>query len=109
MELFEKYKVNPKATKEDLKSFGFGRGTYKIDLYKNMIQLVVHVDIENKWWSYQVHNTDTDFVYVPFYQRNYGANELVDEFDKRIEQILKEMTKKNILIKNKKEKMVALS
>lgn len=100
-ELTTKYKLNKDVTDDILRDEGFRHGTYRCYLYKSLIQLIVYVDMEDDWWSYQVCNTDTDTLYVPYYDRTHGKNEVVEEIDKKVNKIFGEMAKKKILIKKR--------
>lgn len=97
MELAEKYKLNPNVTENLLRVEGFRRGIFKCDIYKNIVQLIVHIDIEEQWWSYQVCNMDSDSLYVPYYDRRYGGrNLIIEEIDEKMRVIFEEMKDKGI-------------
>lgn len=94
----EKYKLNVDTTEDNLRNEGFRHGIFRCYVFKHIVQLVVYVDIGEKWWSYQVQNTDSNTLFVPYYDRLYGVNDIVKEIDRKVESILLEMSKKNILI-----------
>ena len=100
MDIIDKYKLNKNVTEKILSKNGFDKnGTYKCFVYKNIIQLIVRVDIEEKWWDYLVYNVDTKSIYNQFYDRKYGKNEMVKEIDHKVKKIINELVKSNILFK----------
>lgn len=99
MELMENYKISPTVTDEMLRNEGFRHGVFRCYVYKHLIRMIVFVDTQEKWWSYQICNTDTDTLYIPYYDRRYGKSEIVIRIDSTVKQILDEMVVKNILIK----------
>ena len=104
MDIIEKYKLNKNVTEKILSKNGFDKsGTYKCFVYKNIIQLIVRVDIEEKWWDYLVYNIDTKSIYNQFYDRKYGKNEMVKEIDHKVKKIINELVKSNILYKQEKK------
>lgn len=95
------YRVNKKINETILKSNGFNRySTYKCYIYKDLIQFVIHINIEEKDWDYQVIDVCNESLYTPYYDREFGKNSIICELDKKIENIINEMIKSKIFIKN---------
>ena len=95
------YRVNKEINEAILKSNGFNRySTYKCYIYKDLIQFVIHVNIEEKDWDYQVIDVCNESLYTPYYDREFGKNSIICELDKKIENIINEMIKSKIFIKN---------
>lgn len=87
-----KYKLQKGLTNTILKEYGFRNGKYRVNLYKNLIYLIVCIDLTDNWWTYQVCNEDCNTLYIPYYNRLYGNNELVKKLDKKIAKAFNEMT-----------------
>lgn len=98
----EKYKLNNNITEDDLKNAGFRNGVYRSNLYKDMILFLITIDLNDKWWTYQVCNADANTLYVHYYNRMAGENELVNRLDKKIKGIFNNMAKQGIFNKFKK-------
>lgn len=101
----EKYKLNENISDDILKQAGFRNYTYRTKLYKDLIVLIITVDLsdDEKWWTYQVCNTDKNTtLYIPYYNRAIGTNELVEKLDKKIENIFKDLVKESVFTKVKK-------
>ena len=95
------YRVNKEIDETILKSNGFNRySTYKCYIYKDLIQFVIHINIEEKGWDYQVIDVCNESLYTPYYDREFGKNSIICELDKKIENIINEMIKSKIFIKN---------
>ena len=95
------YRVNKEIDETILKSNGFNRySTYKCYIYKDLIQFVIHVNIEEKDLYYQVIDVCNESLYTPYYDREFGKNSIICELDKKIENIINEMIKSKIFIKN---------
>ena len=95
------YRVNKEINETILKSNGFNRySTYKCYIYKDLIQFVIHINIEEKGWDYQVIDVCNESLYTPYYDREFGKNSIICELDKKIENIINEMIKSKIFIKN---------
>lgn len=86
-----KYKLQEGLTNSVLKEYGFRNGKYRTNLYKDLIYLVVFVDLADNWWTYQVCNEDCNTLYIPYYNRLYGNNELVKKLDRKITTTFNEM------------------
>lgn len=93
------YKVNKNVNTELLNKNGFRYGTFKCYIYKDIIQLIIHIDVENKAWEYQVYDVDHDSLYISYYNREYGKSDVVKAIDKKIKKVMKKMEKQNIIIK----------
>lgn len=65
--------------------------TYKAWIYKKLVQLVIHVDLEDNWCDYQVINASDDELYAPYYNRQYGKNKVVEELDAKIAKEFKKL------------------
>ena len=95
------YRVNKEIDETILKSNGFNRySTYKCYIYKDLIQFVIHINIEEKDCDYQVIDVCNESLYTPYYDREFGKNSIICELDKKIENIINEMIKSKIFIKN---------
>ena len=95
------YRVNKEIDETILKSNGFNRySTYTCYIYKDLIQFVIHINIEEKDWDYQVIDVCNESLYTPYYDREFGKNSIICELDKKIENIINEMIKSKIFIKN---------
>lgn len=95
------YRVNKEINETILKSNGFNRySTYMCYIYKNLIQFVIHINIEEKDWDYQVIDVCNESLYTPYYDREFGKNSIICELDKKIDNIINEMSKSKIFIKN---------
>ena len=95
------YRVNKEIDEIILKSNGFNRySTYKCYIYKDLIQFVIHINIEEKDWDNQVIDVCNESLYTPYYDREFGKNIIICELDKKIENIINEMIKSKIFIKN---------
>lgn len=104
MDIIEKYKLNKGVTEKILSKNGFDKsGIYKCFVYKNIIQLIVRVDIEEKWWDYQIYNVDAKSIYNQYYDRKDGKNLVVKEIDHKVHKIISELVKSNILYKQEKK------
>lgn len=100
MDIIEKYKLNKNVTEKILSKNGFDKnGTFKCFIYKNIIQLIIRVDIEEKWWDYLVYNVDTKSIYNQYYDRKYGKNSVVKKIDHKVKKIMNELVKAEILYK----------
>lgn len=109
MKFLNEYKLNKNITERELYSSGFRNNTYQCYIYKELIKLVVHIDIEEKWWSYSVVDESTKELYPAYYNTNFGKNEVVKTINYRIKRILNQMVEEHILVrknsyKNKKKK-----
>lgn len=81
---------------------GFYRnGIFKTFVYKDIIQLIIQVDLDEKWWGYQVYNVDTQSLYAPYYDRDCGKHLEVDEIDRNIKKVMKKLVKENIFKEKK--------
>lgn len=100
MDITDKYKLNKNVTEKILIKNGFDKsGTYRGFVYKNIIQLIIRVDIEDNWWDYLVYNVDTKSIYNQYYDRKYGKNSVVKEIDHKVKKIISELVKAEILYK----------
>lgn len=100
IQIMESYEVNKKATEDILKNNGFNRnGIFKCFVYKDILQLIVKVDVENLWWDYQVFNTNAQLIYPPYYNKDSGVHREVEEVEIKIKEIIKHLLKAKILKK----------
>lgn len=99
MNLEEKYIVNKHATEDILSENGFRHGVFKCFVYKDIIQLIVRVDLEEQWWGYQVYNLKALCTYHPYYDRGYGKHLELEEIDRKVNKIMRELEKAKILKK----------
>ena len=58
-------------------SCNFKGCTYETWVYKKIIRLVIHVDLEDNWCDYQVVNASDGELYAPYYNRQYGKNKSI--------------------------------
>lgn len=93
------YVVSKEVNTELLNKNGFRYGTFKCFIYKDVIQFVVHINLENKEWEYQVYDVDHASLYAPYYNREFGVSDVVKNIDNKIRKIMKEFEKQNIIIK----------
>lgn len=97
--LKSKYHLRRNLTNDVLKNNGFRSGTYIKDLHHGLIYLVITIDTndmsegnnEKRWWTYQVCNSDFS-LYIPYYNRTMGKNELVLKLDDKIGNTFAKMT-----------------
>lgn len=96
--IIEKYKLKPDVTYSTLKKYNFRNSKCRIDLYNGLIYLIITVELDDSdeeeklnWWTFQVVNDDCNTLYVPYYNRLLGANELVEKLDKKIDKIFSKM------------------
>ena len=94
------YRVNKEINEAMLKVNNYRYSTYKCYIYKDFIQFVIHINIEEKDWDYQVIDVCNESLYTPYYDREFGKNNIICELDKKIENIINEMIKSKIFIKN---------
>lgn len=99
MYIHEIYSLNKNISDEKLKENGFKNGTYKCFIFKDIIQLIVKIDIAEKWWDFHVYDVNNHISYRQFYDRKYGTNDIIKKLDNKIKAIFDEMTKQNILSK----------
>lgn len=99
---FEKLKVNKNITYKDLEAIGFKRGVYKKHIYKDLIDFVLGVNLQNGEWYYQVLDNNTGTMYIPYYNRIYGKNIVVEKLDKEVEKIFSKMRRNKIFYIKKK-------
>ena len=78
---------------------GFKKGTFKCFIHKDIVQLIVHINLDEKEWDYQIYDIDHDFPYVHYYNREFGVNNVVKRIDRKIDKIFKEFENGNIFIK----------
>lgn len=90
---YDSYYVNNNLTEQLLTGNGFKNGVFKCYVYKNILQLVVNINSDNKKWGYSIIDTDTNTYYSPYYNREYGNNMIVTEVDEKVDKILREMLK----------------
>ena len=101
-----KYKLNPDITESQLKNIGFRHNRYRCWLYKDIIQLIIDVNLSEKWFTYQIWDTDLNMQYPPYYYREYGNgnNSVGKTIDKKINRIFIGFEKSNIFIRKHKTK-----
>ena len=99
-EIINKYGLHKNVNDELLRKNGFNRnGTFKCYVYKNIIQLIIKIDIDEQWWDYQIYNVDTQLIYPPYYNRDGGRHLEVEEIDSKVDKIINEFVKVKILQK----------
>lgn len=97
-EIINKYELHKDVNDELLRKNGFNRnGTYRCYVYKNIIQLIIKIDIDEQCWDYQIYNVDTQLIYPPYYNRDSGKHLEVEEIDSKVDKVIKEFVKAKIL------------
>lgn len=108
MKFLNEYKLNKNITEKELYDNGFRNSKYQCFIYKELIKLIIHIDIEEKWWSYSVIDDSTKELYPAYYNTDFGRNEVVKTINYRVKTILNQMVEENILVhrlcKNKNKK-----
>ena len=98
----DKYDLCEGINEDILRCNGFNRnGIFKCYVYKNMLQLIIQIDIENQQWDYQIFNIDTQMIYPSYYNRNGSIHLEIDEIDKKVNKIFCELENKKIFKKVK--------
>ena len=98
MNIKRKYKLNKSVTENKLLKNGFSYNhTYQCFLYKDLIKLLLNIDIEERWWNYKIIDVSTNELYSPYYNREFGNSDVIELVDIKLEQILKEMVRNKIL------------
>lgn len=98
MNIKRKYKLNKSVTENKLLKNGFSiNHTYQCFVYKDLIKLVLNIDIDEKWWNYKIIDVSTNELYSPYYNREFGNSDVVELVDIKLEQVLKEMVRNKIL------------
>lgn len=97
------FKVSENATKKLLLSNGFrliGNDEYSLNhfVYKNLIYIVVKINLKNMEMEWVIKDKNTNSLYIPFYNHDCRGNHLpsikvIDEFRKTMQ----ELTAKGIL------------
>lgn len=102
--LYDKYALRKDLTENKLIKFGFHHGkTYRTYVYKDILQLIIEVDLDNGDWWYQVRNTSTDTFYPSYYNRTYGVDFMISDVDNNIEKVMKQLVRAEIFKKKKKK------
>lgn len=99
MPIYDNYELCANLTEEQLRKFGFKHGTYRCDVYKNLIQFFMYIGSEDDdvSWSYQIQNVDSNSIYIPYYDREYGKNDVVKKVDGKVKKIFDELVRNGIL------------
>ena len=104
MNLYKKYTLRKDLTENQLIKYGFHNGkNYHEYIYKDILQLIIIIDVETHEWWYQVYNTSTDTFYPAYYNRTYGVDLMILEVDDNIEKIMKKLVRANIFKKKNKK------
>ena len=91
-------------TENQLIKYGFHNGkNYHEYIYKDILQLIIIIDVETHKWWYQVYNTSTDTFYPAYYNRTYGVDLMFVEVVDNIEKIMKKLVRANIFKKKNKK------
>ena len=98
-EIKKKYKLKYDVSDKKLRDNGFKNHKFQCYIYKDIIKLIVSVDIEERWWNYLVFDENTNTIYAPYYNREYGKNLIIQELDGKIEDIFEEFVNSKIFIK----------
>ena len=102
------YELAPHLSTNKLRKCGFHFGCYRKPVYKNNIEFRLYVDLEEQYLFYQVFDSDHNELYVPYYNREYGNNQMVSQIDKHIERIMKSMVRQKIIKKSKDKEKTTL-
>lgn len=94
--IFKKYELKKELNNDILKENGFHYGKYKKDIYHGLIYLIITVDLNDNedgvpWWTYQVCNADMNTLYIPYYNRTFGKNDVAKKLDKAVNKIFSDM------------------
>lgn len=106
-EIINKYELHENVNDEILHKNGFNRnGIFRCYVYKNIIQFIANIDIEEHWWDYQICDVDTQLMHTPliypaYYNRSGGKHLEIDEIDKKVDKIIQEFVNQKILQKVK--------
>ena len=103
MTKYEKQKLNRKLTCEDLQKFGFKNGLLRQHIYKELIDIVLKIDLDNETWYYQIVDNNTDSLYVNYYNREYGYSELVSKLDVEVDKFFEKIRRNKILYYRRKK------
>lgn len=97
--LSEQYKLKPGLTKNDLTKVGFDRfGIYRKWLYGKSVQLEIEVNFEEWTYTYNVIDVNNKQIYIPYYNNEYGVNQVLDKVNRNIREAFEELNKKGIFI-----------
>lgn len=97
----EKYKLCTNITQDKFNKAGFKHHIYKCDLYKNLITILITIEPESDWWTYQVLDADTNSLYIPYYNRLTGKNDLVTKIDRKVNNIFRNLEAYEIFTKER--------
>lgn len=97
------YRLSKNVSTELLNRNGFQYGTFKCFIYKDIIQLIIHIDIENRIWEYQVYDVDHGSLYISYYNSEFGVSDVVKTIDKKISKIMKEFENQKIIVKERED------
>jgi len=92
------YRLSKNVSTKLLNRNGFQYGTFKCFIYKDIIQLIIHIDIENRIWEYQVYDVDHGSLYISYYN-----SDVVKTIDKKIRKIMKEFENQKIIVKERED------
>lgn len=102
MDITEAFELVDNISECDLKKNGFRNGTYKCFVYKDILQLIIDVEInkdDDNYWGYQIHNVDTQSIYAGYYNRDYGIDAHLKEIDQTVNKVMNKLVKAKIFKK----------
>lgn len=95
----ERYRLSPNISSEKLYDAGFKYHKFRYDLHNELITLLITIEPESDWWTYQVLNADTNTLYIPYYNRLIGQKDLVRKLDRKINAIFRDLVAYGIFCK----------
>ena len=95
----KRYELNKESTQKKLRDNGFHCGAFRKPLYKKYVFLVIKIENDEQG-SFICENIEDDKgqIYVPYYDRKYGRNEVRDTVIKHYNRYMRELVKKGILV-----------
>lgn len=101
------YKLNEDVTKKQLYCAGFKKNCYITYLYKNIIALVLKVEmmdeLDDKYLSIAVKDMNTGQFYSPFYNNEYGRNEVLSKVINKYNQLMDALVIQGVLVRGDEE------
>ena len=97
MILTEKYRLSPNLTRKQLIDSGFDRfGIYRKWLYGKSVQLEIEVDFEEMNYTYNIIDVNNKQIYIPYYNNEYGSNQVLNKVNRNVKEAFRELSKKGI-------------
>lgn len=99
---YSKLKLCTNLSKTTLEKLGFKKGVYRKHIYKNIIQFELGINLDEREWYFQVLDNNTGGMYIPYYNRIFGKNEVVESLDKEVDKIFSKMKRNKVFYTKKK-------